>query len=149
MMLTDTISINSFVYTIDTNKSLSRIISEGTIENKKHKGGWGADEYVDKAFNSVKKIQYHDNLNGNIYISYYYLENKIIYIKGRIENYDSKITSQTEQYFQNDSLICIINKGAIKREPTRLNNTNLLEKGYALLKDANDYIEDYKNTFSK
>lgn len=143
-ILNDTTAINRYTYNIDTTHSLSRLINEGRIVDKefKTKGGWGTEAIHERPSNTIRKIEYHDNQNQNIYITYYFLDDKIVCIKGRIETYKRKCKFRTVLYYHNDSLISLSYIGKKSTLKQRFNSKEILTAGYKHLCDSKEYFKE-------
>ncbi len=140
----DTTMINAYILKIDSNKTLTQSITEGRILDKRERNhGFGYNTFYNKTNHRIYKITYHDNSHKNIYLTYYFLNEKIVFIKGQLEKYRAaKIIYRVEEYFSNDSLFLKMSIGRCKYYRKRFTPDDLLKIGYQFYSDEKTNLED-------
>ncbi len=107
-----------------------------TIRNKTY-GGWGKYSYANSNGDTVYKIEYHDNLQKNFYLIFYYRNNLLVYSKlDYQENGIGQTFYKKEEYYKNDKVIFAVEtKDKIDETYKRRADINLYAKGYDYYKD--------------
>lgn len=73
---------------------------------KKISGGWGKYTIQNPIGDSVYRIHYHDNLQKNYYLTFYYKNNQLVYSKlDYQENGIGQTFYMREEYYKNDSIL--------------------------------------------
>jgi hypothetical protein len=103
-------SIKTFLTTDkDVKAQLIPTISEGPIENKKRglKGGFSIETVTSSDMDTLYIIKHHDNIEKNLYKSYYYRSGRLVFSK--IELQDDGDTNATlfleQEYYMDDKVV--------------------------------------------
>jgi len=96
-------------------------LSEGTIEDKKRrlKGGFSVVTITNSDSDTVYSIQKHDNLEKNLYQSYYFQSDKLVFSRIELKNDDDKndtLFLQEEYYADNKMILSVIDKSKLKKK---------------------------------
>lgn len=111
-----------------------------TIRNKIN-GGWSKYTYQNIKGDTVYKIDYHDNLRKNLYLTFYYKDNQLVYSK---LDYQENGVEQTfyrkeEYYFNGQIAYSIKTPNQIDEEYKRRTDINLYLKGNEYY---NEFVKD-------
>ncbi len=130
-------SINKLAYVQDL--GFMKSVADGIIKKKKRViGGSGVYTLSDYQGDSVFRIMYHDNLNVNIYKTYYYRLNKQVCATLELQTTDGKhiILYRKEEFYYNDTIIFTsTQKDATADKYSNKTNFNLFEDGLNFLTD--------------
>jgi hypothetical protein len=115
-------------------------ISDGQIKNKKRrlKGGFSNEEITDSDMDTLYLFRRHDNLQMNLYESYYYKSDKLVFSKIELKgDNDSNATLFLKQvYYKDDKVIfSTIDQDKLEKQYKWRIDFDPLTSGYFYLKD--------------
>jgi hypothetical protein len=107
-----------------------------TLRNK-ITGGWSKSNY--HKGDTLFKVEYHDNLQKNLYLTFYYMSNKLVY--GKLEYQEDGIgqTFYEREEFYGDSSLLLVNETKMD-----LKDDYKKRAAYSLRKRGQEYFEDFK-----
>jgi hypothetical protein len=115
-------------------------ISEGQIKNKKRglKGGFSNEEITNPDMDTLYLFRRHDNLEKNLYESYYYRSDKLVFSKIELRGDDdtNTILFLKQVYYKDDKIIgSTIDQDKLNKKYEWRINFDPLTNGYQYLKD--------------
>lgn len=158
------LSVDKFVIHIDSlieadikQKYIVRIIEEGrftqtvtrhspdsdktdTIGNKII-GGWSKYIYTNIKEDIVYKVEYHDNLKGNLYLFFYYDNNVLIYSRLKYQEINQDHSFYRKEEYYNDAEIIFESENKKEMDEESKGRTNI-----SLRKRGNDYLREFFKT---
>ncbi len=106
---------------------------------KKIWGGWSKSNYQNHKADTLFKIEYHDNLQKNFYLTFYYKDNKLIY--GKVEYQEDGIGStfyQREEFFEDNTILLVNETGRTLEDDYKR------RVEYSLYKRGQEYFEEFR-----
>ena len=85
--------------------TIAVLLAEGYIKSGIKTGGFSQATYFNPSSNVIYKIEFSDNLHGNINRSYYFNKEQLIYVKLELIDKRSELMYSLRQYFLNNILI--------------------------------------------
>lgn len=133
-------SINNIDYTQDIGYMKS--IADGVIKNNdKIIGGIGIYSLLNIKGDTAYRIEYHDNVNINIYKIYYYKSDELIYAVTELKDY--KLNRQTifrKEEFYNKGIIIYTTTKQVKNAKKYSYKTN-----FSMYEDGMEYLNKFNN----
>jgi len=133
-------SINKLDYVQD--KGFMTSVADGSIKtNGKVVGGFGIYTLSNSKGDTAFRIEYHDNLDINIYKTYYFMFDKLIYATLELQNGSANTKSiYLKEEFYNNGNIVWTTTNEEKTAHKYSEKTNIL-----LYKDGLNFLVDFKN----
>lgn len=102
-------------------------------------GGWSKSNYQNHNADTLFKVEYHDNLQRNFYLTFYYKDNILLY--GKVEYQEDGI-GQT--FYQREEVYSDTLTLLVKETKKHLEDDYKRRAEYSLYKRGQVYFEDFK-----
>ena len=148
--------IDSLANNVDRQKYITRAIAEGTITQetattsivghdnridttrKTITGGWGKYTIENIQGDTAYRIHYHDNLQKNFYLTFYYKDNMLVYSKLEYqENGIGQTFYKKEEYYKNGEIVFTY------ETKDKIDDTYKRRADINLYKQGNDYFQAF------
>jgi predicted lactoylglutathione lyase len=150
--------VDSLIDTDDYEKFVVRSIAEGQISQETLTtqiagqvkkvdtmrntiyGGWSKYTYQNFKGDTVYKIQYHDNLQKNYYLTFYYKDNLLVFSELTEENGIGQASYKREEYYLNGQIMYFFETpGKIEDVYKSRIGINLYSRG---IEYCNEFLKD-------